>query len=234
MITVGEFISDVKNTVKANTKDDRISSRYIHRLAKDYTSYLLSQRNLSDIMRDFSIFTEITCVEMVQVRADICDIAEFRKCDLVMKSKCKLPELFNSLIGPMVISVTNMTGEVEYEHLRSPSDLTNARKRKFNTTTKYWYILNRDLYIVGATPARVSIVGLFADELEAIQASSCNSKEELDECESAYDYKMVIPNKFISTVKDQVIQRILTRKQIPGDELPNLDSNIKTNAQNRV
>ena len=69
-MTVGEFISDVKNSVQAIRKDDRISNKFIHSLARDYTSYLLSQRQLRDVFRDSTIFTEVTCVEMNRIRAD--------------------------------------------------------------------------------------------------------------------------------------------------------------------
>lgn len=229
-MTVGEFISDIKNSVRAQTKDDRISSRYIHNLAKDYTNYILSQRPLSDVLRDSSIFTEIPCVEMVRVMADVCDIAEFRKCNKVMKSHCKLPDLYNSTIGPLITSVTNITGEVEYKALRSPADYVKAQKRKFQTATKYFYISNGYLYILGSTPERVSVNGLFSDELESLKFSACN--EDIGECESVYEYKMIIPNKYISTVKDQVVQHILrSRKQLPADELANLDNNAKSNLQ---
>jgi len=230
-MTVGEFISDVKNSVRALTKDDRISGRYIHSLSKDFTSYLIANRPLSDVLRDSSIFTEITCVQMDRVRADICDIAEFRKCNKVMKSHCKLPELYNSSIGPLVTSVMNITGDVTYQHLRSPADYTNAQKRKFQTATRYWYISNGYLYLLGSTSERVTVSGLFLDELEALKFSECSDKEE-SECDSVLDYKIVIPNKYLSTVKEQTIQHILnTRKRIPADELSNLDSNTKTNQQ---
>lgn len=226
-MTVGDFISDVKNSIRAQTKDDRVSSRYIHSLAKDYASYLLAQRNLSDVLRDSSIFTEITCVEMEHVKADVCDIAEFRKCTKVMKSKCKLPKFYNSVIGPLIISVTNITGETSYEQLRSPADYANSLKRKFQTTTKYFYISNGYLYLLNSTNERVSVNGLFSDELEALQFSACN--EDIGECESALDYKLIIPNKYISTVKDQVIQHILkSRKQIASDENPDLNNNNKS------
>lgn len=226
-MTVGEFVSDVKNSVRALTKDDRISKRYIHSLSKDYTSYLLSQRNLSDILRDTSIFTEVTCVEMVRVKSDVCDIAEFRKCDKVMKSHCKLPELYNSTIGPLIISVTNITGEVEYQPLRTPADYSNSKKRKFQTASKYFYISNGYLYLLGSTSERVTVNALFSDSLQAKRFSACD--DSIGVCDSALDQKIVIPNKYISTVKDQVLQHLLKSfKVIPVDELPNLDTNQKT------
>jgi hypothetical protein len=229
-MTVGEFTSDIKNSVRALTKDDRVSSRYIHSLSKGYTNYVLAQRNLSDILRDVSIFTEIPCVEMVRVKSDICDIAEFRKCDKVMKSHCKLPELYNSTIGPLIVSVTNMTGDVEYDRLRTPADYTNAKKRKFQTSSQYFYIQNDYLYLVNSTNERVSITGLFSDELDAKKFSACD--DSIGECESVLDYKIIIPNKYISTVRDQVVQHLLKSfKVIPVDELPNLDTNQKSQQQ---
>jgi|TARA_R100000734_G_C3314650_1_gene106297 hypothetical protein len=228
-MTVGEFISDVKNSVQAIRKDDRISNKFIHSLARDYTSYILSQRQLRDVFRDSTIFTEVTCVEMNQIRSDKCDVAEFRKCDKVMKSECKLPNIFNSSIGPIIISVSNITGETEYQALRTAADYKSQQKRQFQKATSYYYIANGHIYIVGSTPERISIVGLFEDQLEAEQFSACS---EADSCESALDYKIIIPNKYISTVKDQVVQYLVkTRKSIPADENSDLDSNQKAGLQ---
>ena len=225
-MTVGEFISDVKNSVRALTKDDRISRKYIHSLARDYTSYLLSQRPLRDVFRDSTIFTEITCVGMERVESDKCDIADFRKCDKVMKSVCELPSTFNSSIGPIVISVTNITGDIEYQALRTPADYKNQQKRRFQNATNYYYLSNNHLYIVGSTPERISITALFEDQFEAEKFSECS---DVSDCESALDYRIIIPNKYISTVKDQVVQHIGSiHKAIPEDENPNLDSNQKT------
>lgn len=223
---VGEFISDVSNSVKALTKDDRISPRYIHSLAKHYTSYLLSQRKLSDVFRESSIFSDIPCVEMIPIRSDKCDIAEFRKCDKLMRSKCKLPAIFSSSIGQVIISVMNINGSTEYQRLRTPADYSQQRKRRFQKATKYYYINNDYIYIVGSTPERITINALFEDQREAESFSSCADPK--DKCKSVYDYKIVIPGKYISTVKDQTIEHILkTRRQIVEDDDPNLATNDK-------
>ena len=79
--------------------------------------------------------------------------------------------------------------------------------------------------VVGSTPERISITALFEDQLEAEQFSACSG---VDSCESALDYKIIIPNKYISTVKDQVVQHLIKTKNIPADENPDLDSNQKT------
>ena len=134
-MTIYQFISDVSNSIQAINKDDRVSDRYIYSLAKDYTSYILSQRPLRDVFRDSSIFTEVTCVEMHRIRADKCEIAEFRKCDKIMKTTCKLPDIFNSSIGPIIISVSNITGETEYQRLRTLADFKTQQKRKFQNAT---------------------------------------------------------------------------------------------------
>jgi len=229
---VGNFVSDVSNSVKALTKDDRISGRYIHSLAKDYTSYILAMRPLRDAMRDSTIFTEIPCVEMQRVRSDKCDIAEFRKCDKIMRSKCKLPSVYNSSMGAVIISVTNITGETEFEQLRTPSDYKQQQRRKFAKTSKYYYISNGYLYVLGSESERITVTGLFQDEREALTFSSCSDQTN-QECLSAYDYELIVPDKYISTIKDQVIEHIVkTYRSIPEDENSNLDSNQKTNQQN--
>jgi hypothetical protein len=227
-MTVGQFVSDVNNSLRGLTKDDRVSGKYIHSVAKDYTSYLMSQRPLMDVMRDTTIFTEVPCVEMIRIKSDKCDIAEFRKCDKIMRSKCQLPEIYNSGMGLVIISVTNMTGDTEYQKLRTAAEYKTQSLRRFQKATKYYYIVNNYLYILGSTNERVTVTALFQDEREALSFSTCSDSGE-SQCKSAYDFKMVVPDKWRSTIKDQTVEHILrTYKSIPEDENPNLDSNQKS------
>lgn len=218
----GEFVSEVKADLQALNKDQHVSASYILQKGRGYVEYLLGQRATSDIFRDDSIFKELRCFEMSKVRKHKCDIVEFRNCDNVMKSKLKLPNLYNSRIGTIVVSVTNIDGSIEYTRLRQLSDYKSQQKRKFGQHFKYYYISDGYLYLVNSTEVIVNIVALFSDESELDKKSKCATE---DPCKTILDYEFICPEKYISQVKDQTVQNLLNgHKRVPIDENPNLNA----------
>lgn len=221
-----DFVSEVKNHLKANNKDDRTSSRYILSVAYSYVEYLINTRPLSKVFRDLSTFTYVPCVEMEKVSSVKCDVAEFRTCKKIMRSKKEIPAIFNAKSGYIIESITNIDNSEEYHYLRSPKDYTQTSKRKFGKIKKYFYIADNYLYILNTQSEIVNINALFFNEKEAKCLSDC---EECNECQFPLDNKFVCPKELISTVRDQTVNIILTgRRSISADENPDLDENQKT------
>lgn len=224
-MTQGEFVSEVRHHLKALTKDEFTSARYILATAKSYVKYLVSNRAQSNIYRDVSNFVYVPCVELSRESKISCDIVEFKQCDKIMKSKKVLPEIYSMNSGPIIESITNFDNSVKYERLASLADYTKTKKRKFAKSATYYTMANKYLYILGSTTEIVNINFLPEDEREAKQLSSCNK---CDDCSSALENKFVCPTKWLSTVRDQTVQLIASiNKAIPEDEKPDLDSNQK-------
>lgn len=223
--TNGDFVSEVRNHVKGLTKDDHISARYILSVAHTYIQYLINNRPLSKVFRDLSSFTYVPCVPMERIKSVKCEVAEFRTCEKIMRSKERIPEIFNSKAGYIIESVTNIDSSVDYDPIRSIADFKKNSKREFGNEFKYFYISDGYVYIVNSTSEIININALFLDEEAALKLSDC---EECDDCKSKLDNKFICPSEFLSTVRDQTLNIILTSKQIPEDENPNLDSNQKT------
>jgi len=220
-MTNREFVSEIKTDIKATNKDQHVSSSYILQKGRGYVEYLLGQRDTKDIFRDDTLFKELRCFEMEKVKKHKCDIVEFRNCDNIMKSKHTLPKLYNSKIGSIVISVTNIDGSIEYHRLRQLNDFKKQQQRKFGDNFKYYYISNDYLYLLNSKEKLVNIVALFSDESELDDKSSCADKEC---CKTTLDYDFICPDKYISTVKDQTLNNLLgAHKRILEDENPNLD-----------
>lgn len=229
--TNGDFVSEIRNHLKANNKDDYTSARYILSVGYSYVEYLINNRPLSKVFRDLKSFTYVPCIEMEQVKSYKCDVAEFKTCDKIMKSKCKLPEIMQAKSGFIVESVTNINFEEEYDQLRSATDYKDKKKREFANNFKYFYVSSDNyLYLLNTTTEIVNVNAYFLDEQEAKCLSDCD--DDCDECSSKLDDKFVCPEEFISTVRDQTLERILGgRQQIQEDEKPDMDEHQKTNAQ---
>jgi hypothetical protein len=227
--TEAQFVSDVRVPVNANKRDMRISAQYIHSVAKDVTRSLIVKRPSREFMRDTTIQTEIDCVEMERILSDKCDLVEFRKCEKVMRSKCKLPQVYVlNKTGPGIIDVRNINGTRDYDPIRNLADFALEQQREFGSKAPKYYLSGGYLYVVGATPELVSVTALFADALEAKLFSSCST---VTNCESALEQKIMIPGGYIDDVKTQVISIISgVKRAIPEDENSNMDSNQNTGA----
>lgn len=224
MRTKGDFVSEIRNHLKSLNKDDYIGARYILSVANTYIQYLINSRPLSKTMRDLGMFTQVECIEMKRIRSYKCDIAEFKTAHSIMRSKKKIPEIFNSSGGFIIEGILNINNEEEYKSLRSPRDFKNNNKRQFGNSFKFYYI-NDYLYLLNTTTEIVSINALFVDPQLAKELSSC---EDCDECASRLEDDFVCPQEFESTVRDQVVQLLLGgHKQIVQDENPDLDNNQK-------
>lgn len=228
-MTKREFVSEVVHHLNSLNKDSRRSPRYILSTAVSYIQYLINSRPLSALFRDINNFTSVDCVEMERIDKVSCEIAEFRVCDKIMRSKKKLPEIYSSTIGLLVESVTNIDSSTSYDKLNSIAHFKETQKRKFGGLFKYYIIQDNYLYILGSTPEIVSINFFPLDVKKAKELSSC---EECDECASELDAEFNCPQAFLSTVRDQTIQLIAgTLLAIPTDENPDLDVNQKSKKQ---
>lgn len=224
-MTQGKFVSEVRHHAKALTKDDFLSARYILSTAKSYVKYLVSNRAQSNIFRDTSNFVYVPCLELERESKITCDIAEFKQCDKIMKSKLELPEIYSMNSGPVIEAITNIDNSVKYERIVSLADYTKTKKRKFADRATYYAIVNKHLYILGSTSEIANINFLPEDERAAKKLSAC---KECDDCASALEDKFVCPSKWLSTVRDQTVQLIASiNKALPEDENPDLDSNQK-------
>lgn len=227
-MTKGDFVSEIRNHLKSTNKDDYISARFIISIANSFVEYLLNTRPLSNTMRSLNHFTPIDCIEMKKVSKHECEIAEFKVVDKIMKSKKKLPTIFNSSkIGYIIESILNIDNSTEYKPLRTPKDFKNSKERQFGKKLKYYYISNGYLYLLNTSAEIVSINAMFYDEFDALSVSDC--KEECYECRPKLEEKFVCPDEYLSTVRDQTIQVLLnSHKRVVEDENPDLDNNQKS------
>lgn len=221
-----DFVSEVRNHLKSLNKDDYISARYILSIGYNQVQYIINNRPLSKIYRNQDVFTNVGCVEMRRIKSHSCPIGSFRTCDKIMRSKEKIPKLFNAKSGYLIESITNIDHSEEYQPLRNPKDFSSNKKRQFSKHIKYYYIHNEYLYILNTTSEIVNISGMFRNPNDAKKISTCDSA---NECLSPLEDKFVCPDEYRAIVISETVNLLLSgNKAIPEDENPDLDSNQKT------
>ena len=223
-----EFVSRTVNGIKALTKDNHISKRYILNIGKAKAKFLMSQKlDELSLFKEDSIISTIKCFRLKPDNLISCDIVEFKRCKSLMKSTKKLPETIFGKTGAGIVSVTNIDGTAEYTYA-TPNAIINKAKRQYGNKVnqKFYYIRDGYLYLPNAETELVNITIFALDTSEVEDVSECSTCEE---CNSKWDNEFVCPDRFIDLVLRETVQEIASiyRTSI-ADENPNLDENIKS------
>lgn len=225
-MTYREIVSRIQNTLNAVSKDMFIPRRYILSVFKSKGNFLMSQKFLDKtIYRETSLFKWINCVKMEPQDVIKCDKLELKRCEAIMKSEDKLPELVWSKYGPSIMMVTNIDGSKVYR-LIDQHTYSLLRKRKDFEKFKGTYAIiypDNHIYIPDSTVKMVNVLIFSLDE-KADDVSKC---EDCEKCRDYWDTEITISDKLLEVVISETLKEISMRVQIPQDENPNLDSNVK-------
>lgn len=230
MATYREIVSRIENSLNSLTKDTFIPRRYILSVFKSKAEFFMAQKLFDKtLFRETSLFKWVNCVQMVEEDIIKCGKLEFKRCKSLMKSKKKLPKVLWSKYGSSVILVTTIDGEKEYK-LISQVDYMNLLKRPNSEKFigKFAIIIDDYLYLPDSEIKMVNILIYTLDE-KVDDLSDC---KECDDCESYWDKEVLISDKIREVVIQETLKEVSMRLQIPKDENPQGDSNIKSQSIN--
>ena len=230
MQSVREVISEVRIDLRANNIDDWLPSAYIHSKLIDATS-LFVKREADDkrLQRYPDLWVTIECLEMEEVDLIQCCDLDIPKCKTVMRSKKKLPNAFSTRFG-YVLKVSSVDYDRDYLPT-TPREYKYITNREFvDKSKRYYWIENGHLSIPGSLVQNVRVRGMFLNKAEALKFNACGNLD--GGCINFLDQDFVAPEHLLKNIKDAVVMSILNSyKQLQADELPNLNSNEKTNQQ---
>ena len=225
--TYREIIATIQESFNSTTKDTYIPRRLIlsmiKLIAEDYISKKFNDKSL---FREINLLDWIECIELKKEEVIKCKDLTLPNCEFVMMSEICLPNLIWHRFGSSVVMVTNVDKSVEYKII-TESDYQKIRKQRFFDKFKGKYaIITSDnrLYIPDSEVERVSVLLYTLDENKLSACGCCDN----DECLSFWDVEVKIPDKLLNVIVDTVVQKLTVRLQVPKDENPNMDSNIKS------
>lgn len=224
-----EFVSRILNDINALTKDVHVSRRWILSIGRQKARAYIAQRWADGtLFGEESLFTHIGCLEMERVRTVDCCVEEFKVCRILMRSKRRIPGLIYSRLGPAIIRVANVVDDTVFSPI-SLRRYANQRERKYaNVEGQYYYYLNDGyIYIPDVAVKLINVDLITLDRRAAMELSSCDP-DKTEECVSEWDYDFICPDKLIEFVANETLREVLNKIQIPTDENPNMDSNVKT------
>lgn len=227
-MTYREVVSRIENTLNSVNKDGYIPRRYILSVFKSKGTFLMSQKlHDKSLYRETSLFKWINCVQLVEEDSIKCDKIELKRCESLMRTSKKLPELVWSKYGPSIIMITNIDGSREYKLIDSKVYSLLKKRKGFEQFKGKYAVIYPDnyLYIPDSKIKAINIMVLSLDEKldDASECEGCNK-----DCKNYWDTEVTISDKLLEVVISETLKEIVMRLQIPRDENPNLDSNEKS------
>lgn len=214
-----EITSRVINTLKALSKDMRLSRRYVLKTLQNKASFLISQKlNDKSLYRESNLFTTLDCFELKKQDVYKCSILEFRSCKKLMKSKKKLPSLIFSKYGSSILEVTSIDGERVFKPITASQYRINKKRNTGGIEQDFYYIKNGDIYLPDSDVEAVSVVLITLDLYEKEQCSECSD----DKCKSVWEHEFIVPDKLLEVVVSETLKELSLNRQIQEDQNPNL------------
>lgn len=209
-----ELVDLIINQAKDNNIDAVPPRRYILRMARATSIFLISQKLLErTLYRESSLYTTINCIELERSDRINCPLVDLRRCDILMKSKKPLPKPIFSRLGSSLKNIRSVDGGFEFT-IGYENQIRRDKKRKYKFKGDVYVYLGSDghLYIPDEEIYHLSL------DLITMETEKCGCG---DDCKSAWDYEFIVPDRFQKTVIDETVQKILLRKQTPEDQNPN-------------
>lgn len=231
-MTYREVVSRIQNNLNTLDKDMFIPRRFILSVVKSKGEFLVAQKfNDKSLFRETNLYDWIRCIELEEVDTINCGRIELEKCSSAMVSKKKLPKLIWSRYGSSILMVTNAVDEKEYT-LITPSDYIRMRRTSnFDKFKGKFAVLYPDgkIAIPDASVRLINVLLYTLDEKRK-DFKGCDDNND-NECQSYWDMEFNIPDKIREVAIQEALKDISMRIQIPKDENPNGDSNIKSREQ---
>lgn len=218
-----KLVSRVLNGLKALTKDDHISKRYVLNVARQKAKTYISQK-LDDrsIYREDNLYQTIDCFKLERIDVTRCDIIEFRNCKSIMKSVKKLPELIYSKYGNSLKEVTTIDNNLDFR-FTTPMQWRRDSNRIGEDDFIRFYVKDNYLYLLNTEVEMVNLYLLTLETEKIEELSDCSKPS----CKSLWDYEFVCPDKLLKAVIEETRLEISDTKRVTQDTNPNLDNNQK-------
>lgn len=226
-ITNRQAISDIITDLRAVNLDDKVPKRYILNKLRDFAALFIKRdAEMRRLLNVSDLWVDVQCVEMCEVPLVECCDVDIPDCTLVMKSKKKIPQTYETIYREL-IEIYNPTYAKEFKQI-SPKEYKNIKLRRFqDKRIKYYWFSNGHLIIPDTFVEVVNIRGAFLNPAEAKALNSCESSDK-NACISLLDEQFVCPDYLLPVIKQEVLKDLFNfYKRVITDESPNQNANIK-------
>ena len=226
---VAEIIQRVQSLYSkgVESSDSRLMRRHIYNKMLTVRALLFYNKiNKRQFISKYN-YSILPCVELISVSGNDCPCDVSTGCE-VLRTKEKLPKPINNLNGYIIDSVMSIDGKIIFNEVTYKSKIWR-KGDKYSPNRPDYFIKDDYIYITSTRKLKViSIMGLFADPIEAsLFATACDTDEE-NACPTyPLDMEFPIDSELVDALVELTVQELAVGF-IPGHEDRRNDSQDKT------
>jgi len=241
---IRQYISDITNQIKQYSMDSYISPKFIYSETINIISDFLkkdheAKRKLQKLSEGWS---EIKCLNLVEVDVVECAELDIRMCEKLMRSKDRLPNTFSYSFGNIIKHVASINFSSFYDPV-TPRQWNAIQKREFRDPNKYYYFFI-DGYIYIPVPKKqvINVEALRVDayfiskyEVDVFNLTNSECIDcQKDKCLSPLDYELVCPGYLLNDVKKELLNRLGSLfLKVQTDQYPNMSNSPSDYTNNK-
>lgn len=218
MSTLRQNVSRVRSLDKMLNADNTVTDRVIaSELKSKATFYIRRETDKRKLWNTSTIFTNIPCIEMIQIPTSEC--CEYTSDQYVARSKYKLPKISDGVYGLLIHGVFSVDSSRKLKEI-TLSRYINLLKLGLSTNDIYYWVYDRYLYISSPRVEVASIWAYFEEDVpDYLLYPTCPCPgEKPNPCINPMDLEFKCPGYLEDIVVKDVLQTLLaTYYKIPVD-----------------
>lgn len=213
VLVIGDVVSRLRQIIKAERQDSFITDRYLYQLFKKHAALVMKRLDEKGRLMAFNaVFETLDFVELEEVDKVEASCLRIKSYSTFMRTKESLPIFTEGAWGPMVRSITSLSGDdsVNFTTLDMYNLMAKQSSFRYNKEKYCWY-LNDRFYFPNINWPAVRIEGIFEDDISRFK---CNSDEQ---CLPRQQQSLNVPDYILADVEKQVLQELGFSLQVPSD-----------------
>lgn len=218
MSTLRKLVSDVRSMHKLLSTDSLITDRAIASEVRNNALLLVKREtNLRKLWATDTLFTTISCLEMVEVPISEC--CDYQDPCSVARTKFKIPRIAEGIYQYLiqgVYSINALSGKGKKLKEITINRYINLLKLPYIKNEEYYWITNGYLYVNNPQIQAIRIVAMFEGDVpnEVIypEGCDCGSQGPTDEewCKNPLDKPYSLPGYLEKQVLELTSQKLLS------------------------
>ena len=129
MTTIGDVVSRVRESVKAEVQDSFVTDRYIYSLILKFAQlYMRRQDNANKLMKFNSVWQTLPFIELIEIDKVEAKCSGIQSGCTIKRTKEKLPIFMKGYWGPLIRTASSIDGSIELQPT-NPGTFTSMTKQ---------------------------------------------------------------------------------------------------------
>ena len=217
MTTIGEVVSRIRQSIKAEVQDAFMTDRYIYSLIEKHAQlFMRRQDSANKLMKFNSVWQSLPFVELIDVDKVEAKCSGIQSGCTIKRTKDKLPTFMEGYWGPLIRTVSSIDTSIEVQPTNpgTYTSMTKTTSHKYNKTKYYWW-LNDYIYIPNVEWDAIKVEGIFKGD---ISKYTCDIE---DDCVPRYKQQVFIPEFLFAEIETQVMNQLLNTMKVPSEDSDN-------------